>query len=37
MGLEVAGVPHSKGGVQVAMDYLAAEAASAPPLRDAAE
>ena len=37
MGLEVAGVPHSKGGVQAAMDYLTAEAAGAHPLRDAAE
>ncbi|MEE8535802.1 MAG: aminotransferase class V-fold PLP-dependent enzyme [Kiloniellales bacterium] len=26
MGLEVAGVPHAKGGVQAALDYLAAEA-----------
>ncbi len=27
MGLELAGVPHKKGGVQAAMDYLAQEAA----------
>jgi len=37
MGLEVAGVPHSKGGVQAAMDYLAAEAVGTHPLREAAE
>lgn len=34
MGLSVAGVPHSKGGVQAAMDYLTECAAS--PLRAAA-
>lgn len=28
MGLELAGVPHQKGGVQAALDYLAQEAAS---------
>ncbi|TXF13299.1 pyridoxal-phosphate-dependent aminotransferase family protein [Pelomicrobium methylotrophicum] len=28
MGLELAGVPHRKGGVQAALDYLAQEAAS---------
>jgi alanine-glyoxylate transaminase / serine-glyoxylate transaminase / serine-pyruvate transaminase len=26
MGLELAGVPHKKGGVQAAMDYLASVA-----------
>jgi alanine-glyoxylate transaminase/serine-glyoxylate transaminase/serine-pyruvate transaminase len=34
MGLALAGVPHRKGGVQAAMDYLAAEAS---PARAAAE
>jgi alanine-glyoxylate transaminase/serine-glyoxylate transaminase/serine-pyruvate transaminase len=29
MGLEVAGVPHKKGGAQAAIDYLA-ECAKAP-------
>jgi alanine-glyoxylate transaminase/serine-glyoxylate transaminase/serine-pyruvate transaminase len=29
MGLELAGVPHRKGGVQAAMDYLASAARSA--------
>jgi alanine-glyoxylate transaminase/serine-glyoxylate transaminase/serine-pyruvate transaminase len=29
MGLELAGVPHAKGGVQAALDYLAAEAGAA--------
>jgi alanine-glyoxylate transaminase/serine-glyoxylate transaminase/serine-pyruvate transaminase len=29
MGLELAGVPHRRGGVQVALDYLAQQAASA--------
>jgi alanine-glyoxylate transaminase/serine-glyoxylate transaminase/serine-pyruvate transaminase len=37
MGLEIAGVPHRKGGVQIAMDYLTTEAAASQPLRDAAE
>jgi alanine-glyoxylate transaminase/serine-glyoxylate transaminase/serine-pyruvate transaminase len=38
MGLGVAGVPHAKGGVQAALDYLAgaAGAASATPRRQAA-
>jgi alanine-glyoxylate transaminase/serine-glyoxylate transaminase/serine-pyruvate transaminase len=35
MGLSIAGVPHRKGGVQAALDYLAESAAS--PLRAAAE
>jgi alanine-glyoxylate transaminase / serine-glyoxylate transaminase / serine-pyruvate transaminase len=35
MALEVAGVPHTKGGAQAAMDYLAAAAKS--PLQHAAE
>jgi alanine-glyoxylate transaminase/serine-glyoxylate transaminase/serine-pyruvate transaminase len=35
MSLDVAGVPHRKGGVQAAMDYLAAAAKS--PLQHAAE
>ncbi len=35
MGLAVAGVPHAKGGAQVALDYLA-ECAKAPALRAAA-
>jgi alanine-glyoxylate transaminase/serine-glyoxylate transaminase/serine-pyruvate transaminase len=35
MGLSIAGVPHRKGGVQAALDYLADSAAS--PLRAAAE
>jgi alanine-glyoxylate transaminase/serine-glyoxylate transaminase/serine-pyruvate transaminase len=29
MGLDLAGVPHAKGGVQAALDYLAAEAGAA--------
>ena len=35
MGLAVAGVPHAKGGAQVALDYLA-ECAKTPALRVAA-
>jgi alanine-glyoxylate transaminase/serine-glyoxylate transaminase/serine-pyruvate transaminase len=35
MGLALAGVPHRKGGVQAAMDYLAS--AHAGPARVAAE
>ena len=35
MGLAVAGVPHAKGGAQVALDYLA-ECAKTPALRAAA-
>jgi alanine-glyoxylate transaminase/serine-glyoxylate transaminase/serine-pyruvate transaminase len=34
MGLSVAGVPHKKGGVQAAMEYLTAQAS---PARAAAE
>lgn len=30
MGLELAGIPHEKGGVRAAMDYLVAEAAGEP-------
>jgi alanine-glyoxylate transaminase/serine-glyoxylate transaminase/serine-pyruvate transaminase len=36
MGLEIAGVPHKKGGVQAAMEYLAAEARKASGVRRAA-
>ena len=36
MGLELAGVPHRKGGVQAAMEYLAAEARRASGVRHAA-
>ena len=36
MGLELAGVPHRKGGVQAAMEYLAAEARKASGVRQAA-
>jgi alanine-glyoxylate transaminase/serine-glyoxylate transaminase/serine-pyruvate transaminase len=40
MGLELAGVPHKKGGVAAAMDYLTASATgaaqSAAPKRNAA-
>jgi alanine-glyoxylate transaminase/serine-glyoxylate transaminase/serine-pyruvate transaminase len=36
MGLELAGVPHQKGGVQAALDYLAANARTEP-ARAAAE
>ncbi len=36
MGLEIAGVPHKKGGVQAAMEYLAAQAAKAGGVRRAA-
>ena len=38
MGLQAAGVPHRKGGVQAAMDFLAQPAAQATPnaLRSAA-
>jgi alanine-glyoxylate transaminase/serine-glyoxylate transaminase/serine-pyruvate transaminase len=35
MGLEVAGVPHTKGGVQAAIDYLAGGAIEAEPLGSA--
>jgi alanine-glyoxylate transaminase/serine-glyoxylate transaminase/serine-pyruvate transaminase len=35
MGLAVAGVPHAKGGVQAAIDYLAGGAAVARPLGNA--
>jgi alanine-glyoxylate transaminase / serine-glyoxylate transaminase / serine-pyruvate transaminase len=37
MGLERAGVPHAKGGVQAALDYLASETGPAGTQRDAAE
>lgn len=37
MGLELAGVPHRKGGVQAALDYLAREAANREADRVAAE
>ncbi|HEY8141439.1 MAG TPA: aminotransferase class V-fold PLP-dependent enzyme, partial [Kofleriaceae bacterium] len=36
MGLEVAGVPHQKGGVQAAMEYLASEARKSSGVRRAA-
>jgi len=36
MGLEVAGVPHRKGGAQAAMDYLAGQARHAGGVRQAA-
>ena len=36
MGLEVAGIPHKKGGVQAAMEVIAAHQAKAP-MRQAAE
>jgi alanine-glyoxylate transaminase / serine-glyoxylate transaminase / serine-pyruvate transaminase len=36
MGLELAGVPHKKGGVLAAMEFLAASAAQARPVRAAA-
>jgi alanine-glyoxylate transaminase / serine-glyoxylate transaminase / serine-pyruvate transaminase len=36
MGLELAGVPHKKGGVLAAMDHLAAEARKAASIRRAA-
>jgi alanine-glyoxylate transaminase/serine-glyoxylate transaminase/serine-pyruvate transaminase len=36
MGLEIAGVPHRKGGVGAAMDYLASEAARKKGVRRAA-
>jgi alanine-glyoxylate transaminase/serine-glyoxylate transaminase/serine-pyruvate transaminase len=36
MGLELAGVPHKKGGVLAAMDYLAAQARKASGVRRAA-
>ncbi len=36
MGLELAGVPHRKGGVMAALDYLAAQARSAKAVRAAA-
>ena len=36
MGLELAGVPHKKGGVLAAMEFLAARAADARPVRAAA-
>ena len=37
MGLEIAGVPHRKGGVQAALDFLAAEAGAGKAQRTAAE
>jgi alanine-glyoxylate transaminase/serine-glyoxylate transaminase/serine-pyruvate transaminase len=37
MGLELAGVPHRKGGVQAALDYLASEAGAGDSRRAAAE
>ena len=36
MGLQVAGVPHKKGGVAAAMEYLAAQAGKAGGVRQAA-
>ena len=36
MGLELAGVPHKKGGVLAAMEYLASEARKASGVRRAA-
>ena len=36
MGLEIAGVPHRKGGVQAAMEFLAAEARKSSGVRRAA-
>jgi alanine-glyoxylate transaminase/serine-glyoxylate transaminase/serine-pyruvate transaminase len=36
MGLEIAGVPHQKGGVDAAMEYLSAEALRAKGIRRAA-
>ena len=36
MGLELTGIPHKKGGVQVAMEHLAARASSAKATRKAA-
>ena len=36
MGLALAGVPHRKGGVQAAIDYLAAQARRAAGARQAA-
>jgi alanine-glyoxylate transaminase/serine-glyoxylate transaminase/serine-pyruvate transaminase len=36
MGLELAGVPHQKGGVQAAMEYLASEARKSSGVRRAA-
>jgi alanine-glyoxylate transaminase / serine-glyoxylate transaminase / serine-pyruvate transaminase len=36
MGLELAGVPHRKGGVQAALDYLASQAAGAEKAQAAA-
>ena len=35
MGLTAAGVPHGKGGVQVAMDYLSGATAAQDAARDA--
>jgi alanine-glyoxylate transaminase/serine-glyoxylate transaminase/serine-pyruvate transaminase len=37
MGLERAGVPHQKGGVQAALDFLVSEAGMADAGRAAAE
>ena len=37
MGFEIAGVPHKRGGVQAAIDFLSAEAQSAPSMEAAAE
>jgi hypothetical protein len=36
MGLELAGVPHRKGGVQAAMEFLAAAAKTVKSTRKAA-
>jgi alanine-glyoxylate transaminase/serine-glyoxylate transaminase/serine-pyruvate transaminase len=36
MGLELAGVPYRKGGVQAAMDYLAGQARASGGVRRAA-
>jgi alanine-glyoxylate transaminase/serine-glyoxylate transaminase/serine-pyruvate transaminase len=36
MGLALAGVPHKKGGVQAALDYLASARQSAEPKKVAA-
>ena len=37
LGLEVAGVPYKKGGVQAAMDVIASHYAGKQPVRQAAE
>jgi hypothetical protein len=36
MGLELAGIPHRKGGVATAMDYLASRAGKSGEVRQAA-